>query len=133
MGNRIEIDGNLGQDPSLDTPEVGGETRQVCNLRIYAPNWRLDKESGEYSEQGGFWITGSVWGPQAEACHRLLKKGNRVRVVGRLREDQWTDRESGDEVSALRLVIDEVSLPVGRVDSVAFQARRHAPDGAPTR
>ncbi|MCB1886822.1 MAG: hypothetical protein KDH20_04380, partial [Rhodocyclaceae bacterium] len=50
--------------------------------------------------------------------------GNRVRVVGRLREEQWTDRESGDEVSALRLVIDEVSLPVGRIEEVTFQARR---------
>ena len=128
MGNRIELDGNLGQDPSYDTPEVGGETRQVCNLRIYAPNWRQEKATGEFIEQGGFWITGSVWGPQAEACHRVLKKGHRVRVVGRLREERWADRETGDELSALRMVIDEVSLPVGRVESVSRSEHRSKPD-----
>jgi len=124
MGNRIELDGNLGQDPIFSTQDVGGEPRQVCNLRIYAPNWRQDRDTGEFVEQGGFWISGAIWGPQAEACQRLLRKGSRVRLVGRLREEQWTDPETRAEMSALRVMIDEVSLPLSRLASVEFKQKR---------
>lgn len=58
-----------------------------------------------------FWITGSIWAPQAVAFHWLLKSVIASGLSARLREKKWADRGSGEEVSVLRLVNDQVSLP----------------------
>ncbi len=35
----------------------------------------------------------STWARLAEVCGEYLKKGRGVRIVGRLRQDRWTDPE----------------------------------------
>ena len=35
----------------------------------------------------------TVWGPQAEICERYLKKGRNIAVKGRLKMEEYTDKD----------------------------------------
>ena len=46
------------------------------------------------------WFRVSVWQQQAEACNQYLSKGQRVLVVGEMREPgAWTDQEGNARAS----------------------------------
>lgn len=122
MSNEFRGTGNLGVAPSLKHVTVKGEDRAVCELRIFFDEYSRD-ENGEVQQSGGFWLTGSVWDRRAESAAKLLRKGARVRVEGRLREESWEDRESGAAKSEFRLSIDDVFLALSRIDSVQFKEK----------
>ncbi|OOG28866.1 hypothetical protein B1C78_00600 [Thioalkalivibrio denitrificans] len=111
--------GNLGAAPVLRKVEVDGETRAVADLRIFFDRPKQQPD-GSYSDDGGFWMNVSVWGRKAEDAVRVLAKGTRVRVEGRLREHSWEGDEG--ERTEMRLTADHVTLELGRVDTVTFKA-----------
>jgi single-strand DNA-binding protein len=41
-------------------------------------------------------ITVQVWGAFAKSCLAYLQKGRGVRVVRRLRQERWTDKDGGN-------------------------------------
>jgi single-strand DNA-binding protein len=41
-------------------------------------------------------ITIQAWGALAKSCLSYLHKGRGVRVVGRLRQERWTDKDGGN-------------------------------------
>lgn len=123
MGNRFEGTGNLGADPTLKSVPVDGETRKVCELRIFFADYRQD-EAGGYEQSGGFWLDVNIWREGlAETCLNLLRKGTRVAVVGRLVHNTWTDKD-GEERSAFRLIAESLTLALGRIESVRFRPKR---------
>ena len=53
---------------------------------------------------------------------KLLQKGARVHVTGRLVEEAWQDKD-GEARTAIRLNLDDIYLSTMRIDTVTFKAR----------
>ena len=60
-----------------------------------------------------------TWSKLADACRDHLAKGRGVRVVGRLKQDRWTDQE-GKNRSRIKIVAEHVEFkPFKKEDSVS--------------
>lgn len=101
--NSILIEGNLTKDPVLNETPKG---TMVCTLSL-ASN-RFYKQNEEMQREVSFFDV-EVWARLAEACAENLKKGRGVRVVGRLKQDRWTDAE-GKSHEKVRIVAEHVEF-----------------------
>src|SRR6266851_10387430 len=86
--NRIILVGNLGRDPELRYTPQG---TPVCSFTM-ATNERRKDKTGEWQEQVT-WFKVTLWGRQAETASQYLTKGRPVYIEGRLRVEEWTDRD----------------------------------------
>ncbi len=86
--NKITIVGNLGKDPELRYTPQGNA---VCSFSMASNEKRRDK-SGEY-QNVTTWFRVTLWGHQAENASKYLAKGRQVYIEGRLRIEEWTDRD----------------------------------------
>jgi len=101
--NSIILEGNLTKDPLMDKTPKG---TAVCNF-VVASNRFYKTEEGRQSEVGFFDV--EVWSRLAETCSEYLSKGRGVRVVGRLKQDRWTNSE-GESRSRIRIVGEHVEF-----------------------
>lgn len=86
--NKILIVGNLGRDPELRYTPQGDP---VCSFTLATNEKRKDK-SGELQDHTT-WFKVTLWGKKAEAAAQYLAKGRPVYIEGRLRVEEWTDRD----------------------------------------
>src|SRR5258707_5107717 len=86
--NKIILVGNLGRDPELRYTPQG---TPVCSFTM-ATNERRKDKTGEWQEQVT-WFKVTLWGRQAETASQYLTKGRAVYIEGRLRVEEWTDRD----------------------------------------
>lgn len=114
--------GNLGNAPTLRYVPVEDEERPVCEFRVFFDRSKPDGEGG-YEDIGGFWMTVNVWGKRAEAAAKHLAKGARVKIEGRLRQDNWEDKETGEPRVEIKLDADDVTLALSRIEQVRFVAK----------
>lgn len=87
--NKIILVGNLGKDPELRYTPQG---KAVCSFTMATNEKRRDK-SGELQDVTS-WFKITLWGQQAENASKYLSKGRPVYIEGRLRLEEWTDREN---------------------------------------
>lgn len=86
--NKVMLIGNLGQEPELRETQGG---QAVMNLRMAVNESWVDRE-GERQERTE-WVSIVMWGKRASALHRLLRKGEKIYVEGRLQTRKWEDKE----------------------------------------
>jgi single-strand DNA-binding protein len=86
--NKITIVGYLGRDPEIRYTPDG---QAVCNFSIATTEKRKDR-TGE-AQDITTWFKVTLWGRQAEVANQYLSKGKQVYLEGRLRQEEWTDRE----------------------------------------
>lgn len=86
--NKIILVGNLGRDPELRYTPQG---TPVCSFTL-ATNERRKDKAGEMQDITT-WFRVTLWGRQAETASQYLTKGRPVYVEGRLRVEEWTDRD----------------------------------------
>ena len=109
--NSVLVEGNMVRDPLYRTTPKG---TPVCNFSL-ASNRYLKQDSGFEEEVSFFDI--QAWTRLADACNNHGKKGRGVRVVGRLKQDRWTDNE-GKSRSKILIVAEHVEFrPDFRKDS----------------
>lgn len=101
--NSILIEGNLIQDPESKTLSTGS---QVCNFTI-ASDCFYRQGSEAVKEVSYFDV--EAWAKLGLACSQNLKKGRGVRVVGRIKQERWTDPE-GKERSKVFIVAEHVEF-----------------------
>lgn len=89
--NKITIVGNLGRDPELRYTPNGSA---VANLSV-ATTEKKRGSDGEYNNVTT-WFRVTLWGKQAEAASQYLSKGDKVYLEGRLRIEEWTDKEGNN-------------------------------------
>jgi len=92
--NKITIVGYLGRDPELRYTPQG---TAVCKMSV-ATTERRKSAAGE-TEEHTTWFRVTVWGRQAELANEYLGKGRQVYVEGRLRLEEYADREGNQRIS----------------------------------
>jgi single-strand DNA-binding protein len=131
--NKVVLLGNLTRDPELRYTPKGSA---VARLGL-AVNRSYKTESGETMEEVTF-IDIDAWGKQAELIAQYLRKGNPLFVEGRLKLDQWDDKNSGQKVSKLRVVMENFQFIGGRAEGgggvppAAAPARQSRPQPSST-
>jgi len=101
--NSILVEGNLVRDPVLSQTPKG---TPVCSFSV-ASN-RFFRAENETQKEVSFFDV-EVWSKLAENCADTLKKGRGVRVVGRLKQDRWTDGE-GKNHSRVKIIGEHVEF-----------------------
>jgi single-strand DNA-binding protein len=101
--NSILIEGNIVRDPLLRSTPKG---TQVCNFSL-ASNRYYKQDSGFEHEVSFFDV--ETWGKLAENCSTLGYKGRGVRIVGRLKQDRWSDSD-GKAHSRIAIVAEHVEF-----------------------
>ena len=124
--NSIILEGNLTRDPVLDkTP------RGIPFCRFTVASNRFYKSEGERHEEVGFFEV-ETWSRLAETCGEYLTRGRGVRVVGRLKQDRWTNDE-GQPRSRIRIVGEHVEFrprPKGVDSDASDQTAAETESGA---
>ncbi|OHD79451.1 MAG: single-stranded DNA-binding protein [Spirochaetes bacterium RIFOXYC1_FULL_54_7] len=109
--NSIIIEGNLVRDPLLKATPNG---HPVCSFAV-ASN-RFYKQNEDTEKEVSFFDI-ETWSKLAQTCGDVLKKGRGVRVVGRLKQDRWTDN-GGKNQSRIKIVAEHVEFkPVFRKET----------------
>jgi single-strand DNA-binding protein len=102
--NMVELIGHLGADPELRLLSTGAA---LCRFNLATKRYSGKDEQGQWLTETD-WTTVEAWDRLAEVCNTNLQKGRRVRVVGSLRSDSWTDKETGQPRSRTYVRADEV-------------------------
>lgn len=98
--NRVLLMGNLTRDPELRyTPN----NTAVCSLGI-AVNRRWRDQSGEQQEETTF-VDCEAWARAAETINQYMRKGRPIFIEGRLKLDQWQDKD-GNNRSKIKVVVE---------------------------
>jgi single-strand DNA-binding protein len=127
--NRVVLYGNLGADPELRVTQNGGA---VLKLRVATTESYLDRnnERQERTE----WHHVSLWGKRAEALAKILKKGERVLVEGRISTSSY--EKNGEKRYSTEVVATNIILGGGggggerRPSARPAQAPEDVDDGA---
>ncbi len=121
--NKVILMGNLTRDTELRYTSGG---TAICTFGL-AMNRRYTTGQGEQREEVCF-VDIEVWGRQAETADQYLRKGAPALIEGRLRLDQWEDRESGQKRSKLLVRAEQVQF-LGSPQS--FSGQQPQPQGQP--
>lgn len=109
--NSITIAGNITKDAELRfTP--GGDP--VASFSV-ADNQGKDKDAI-------FWNC-SMWGKRAETLAQYLQKGTPVTVTGRLTEEKWQDKQTGQDRKGFKLNVTDIALQ-GRAQGESEHAKQ---------
>jgi single-strand DNA-binding protein len=87
--NKITLVGNLGADPELRYTPQG---TPVCSFNLATNERRKDRATGENNDITT-WFRVTLWGRQAEVAAQYLTRGKPVYIEGRLRVEEYTDRD----------------------------------------
>lgn len=116
--NKVTVVGNLGRDPELRYTPQG---TPVCSFTMATNEKRKDK-AGEMQDVTT-WFRITLWGRQAEAASQYLTKGRPVYIEGRLRLEEWTDRD-GKQRSTLEVHATDMQFIGSRGDEAASGSPR---------
>lgn len=99
--NRVELIGNLTRDPELKYTPNG---TAVCTFGV-ATNRSWSTNNGDQKEEVQFHRV-IAWQKLAELCGKLLTKGKKVYVVGRITYRSFTGKD-GTQKSITEIVLDD--------------------------
>jgi len=99
--NKVMLMGNLTRD--VEIRHTSGNTA-VGNFGI-AVNRKFKTQSGEQREEVTF-VDCEAWGRTAEVMAQYLSRGRPVFIEGRLKLDQWEDKNGGGKRSKLSVVVE---------------------------
>jgi single-strand DNA-binding protein len=103
--NKVILAGNLTRDPELRYTPKGTAVARI-GLAI---NRTWKNETGETKEEVTF-VDVEAFGRQAEVIGQYMKKGRPFLVEGRLKLDQWEDKNTHQKQSKLKVVLESFSF-----------------------
>lgn len=121
--NKVLIMGNLTRDPEIRVTPKG---TSICQFAL-AVNREWKSESGEKQTEVVY-IDVEAWGKQGETIAKYVTKGRPLYVEGRLKLDQWEDKNTKEKRSRMKVVLEQFQFLGGPQD-----AKPAAPVGAAPR
>lgn len=100
--NKVIIMGNLTRDPEMrHLPS----NMAVTSIGVAVNDRFKNKQTDQWEERPNF-IDCEAFGRTAENINKFFSKGKPIFIEGKLRFDQWEDRQTGQKRSKLKVVID---------------------------
>jgi single-strand DNA-binding protein len=118
--NVIKIAGVLGVAPEL---RITANGNSVATLIVYT-NYMVRNADGSRSQESERHRV-IVWGMHAEKAARLLEKGSKIRVQGRMTYPTWKDRKTGETRDGAEIVAQTLDYQ-GATDEDAPEAEQPA-------
>lgn len=109
--NKVLLMGNLTRDPDLRTTPGG---MSICKFSI-AVSRNFTTKDGEQREETVF-VDIDAFGKQAEVIAKYMSKGRPIFVEGRLRLDQWEDKNTGEKRQRMGVTLEGFQFIGGRSD-----------------
>ena len=103
--NKVILIGNVTRDVEVKSTPRGSA---VAGITL-AVNRSYKTDSGEKREEVTF-VDVELWGRVAEIAGEYVKKGNPLYVEGRLKQDSWEDKDSGQKRTKLKVVAENIQL-----------------------
>ena len=97
--NKVMLIGNLTRDPELRVTPKG---TAICTFSL-AVNRKFRDESGADREEVTY-VDIEAWGKAGENISKYCTKGRPLFVEGRLRLDQWEDKNTKEKRSRMKVV-----------------------------
>lgn len=114
----LTISGSLGKDPELRYTNGG---KALCSLTV-AVSHRYRKDE-VWQEETAWWDV-TVWGDMAENIAASCVKGTRVVCYGRVKQDEWDDKNTGTKRTKMVLVADDVGVSLRWATAVVDRIER---------
>src|ERR1700748_1273068 len=127
--NKVVLVGNLTRDPELRYTPKGTAIAKIG----LAVNRVWTTDTGEKKEEVTF-VDVDIFGRTAENVGQYMRKGRPIMIEGRLKLDQWDDKQTGQKKSKLGVVAETVQFlgsPTGGGGDGGGAPRRFASDSAP--
>ena len=125
--NKVILAGNLTRDPELKYTSKG---TAIASFGL-AINRKWKTETGETKEEVTF-VDIDAFGRQAEVVAQYMKKGRPFLVDGRLKLDQWEDKNTHQKQSKLRVVLEGFSFIDSNREDGAVPTTPRTPSAPPT-
>jgi single-strand DNA-binding protein len=100
--NKTILIGNFTRDPEL---RMLPNNNPVCDFGLAVNDRFLNKNTNQWEERPNF-IDCTAFGKTAENIAKFFSKGRPIFVEGKLRFEQWEDRQSGQKRSKLKVAVD---------------------------
>ena len=121
--NKVMITGNLTRDPELRNTPSGAA---VLSFGVAVNDRRRNASTGEWENYANF-VDCSLFGARAEALSRILTKGMKVAIEGKLRYSSW--EKDGQRRSKLDVNVDEIEF-LSRGSDYTSQPASQASEGS---
>ena len=105
--NKAILVGRLTRDPEVRYSQ-GANSTAVASFSL-----AVDRRFKRDGEPDADFFNCTCFGKQAEFAERYLKKGIKMVVVGRIQNDNYTNKE-GQKVYATRIMVDELEFAESR-------------------
>lgn len=96
--NHVTLVGHLVRDPEVKY--IGNGKTAICQTAIAVSERWKNKQTGETQEKCSF-IDIKLFGPNGERFAEWYKKGSCVLIEGKLEQESWEDKQSGQKRSKL--------------------------------
>ena len=123
--NRVTLLGNLGADPELRVI-AGGQA--VLKMRLATTETYLDKSNTR--QERTEWHSVTLWGKRGEALSKILAKGERILVEGRIETSSYEkdgEKRYRTEIIATNVILNGRGGDPGAAPSVLPRSRTSAP------
>ena len=126
--NKVILMGNFTRDPELRQTQSG---TSVCRFSI-AVNRSYSSQDGSTRDETCF-VEIDCFGKSAESIAKFFSKGKPILVEGRLRQDNWEDKQSGQKRTKLMVVLERFEFVGSKgsdASSGSYDAEYSSPRGA---
>ena len=103
--NQVQLIGNLGQKPEIKT---FGDNQKVANFSIATSDYYVDNK-GERKQETQ-WHRVVVFGKQVETVEKYLDKGMQIALTGKLKYNEYNDKDGNKKYSTDIVVNDFIML-----------------------
>ena len=103
--NKVQLAGRLTRDPEIRHTTSG---TAITDISLAVSRF-YKTEAGETRDETDF-IDVTAFGRSAEIIQKHLHKGNPLFVEGRLKLDQWDDKQTGAKRSKLKVIAESMQF-----------------------
>ena len=103
--NKVFVSGNLTRDCELRQTQGG---TAILTFGVAVNDRAKNPQTGEWEDRPNF-VDCAMFGKRAEAVSRILAKGMKVAIEGKLRQSTWTAKDGGKR-SKLEVIVDEIEF-----------------------